>query len=349
MRLNTEHNMDLSIIIVNWNSAAFVKKCLESVYANADGLDYEIVVIDNGTFDHCREVVRAHFPAVRFIQSDTNLGFSGANNLASKTCRGRNLLFLNPDTEIVGPALQTLVSFLDSTPAAGIAGPKLLNTDLSIQTSCIQRFPTILNQVFDSEALRSSFPKSSFWGTRPLLIDSTPVKVEVIVGACLMIKASVFSQIGCFHSDYFMYAEDVDLCFSARQAGWKSFYVPASRVVHHGGGSSDNQTENHFAAIVMRESVLKFFARKRGRVYAALFRSATAAAALCRVGLLAILVPFARNGHRLSRRVALRRWIKLFRWAIGGEKWASQLGRKNDDKDEIQRRAGNSCYVAAGE
>lgn len=341
--------MDLSIVIVNWNSAEFLQKCLQSVCASVHDLDYEIVVIDNGSFDEGCEIVRTHFPSVRFIQCANNLGFSGANNLASQACTGRNLLFLNPDTEIVGDGLQTLVSFLDGMPQAGIAGPKLLNTDLSLQTSCIQRFPSIFNQLLDSEALRNMFPLAGVWGTAPLRDDSAAAKVDVIVGACLMIKTKVFAEIGGFHSGYFMYAEDVDLCFSSREAGWESFYVPSARVVHHGGKSSDNQSQNHFAAVVMRESVWKFFLRKRGVVYAVLFRCASALAALGRIGLLALTLGFSGSEQLPSRRVALRRWTKLLRWAVGGEKWASRLGRDKDDRLEIERRRGDGCCVVAGE
>lgn len=337
--------IDLSIIIVNWNSAAFVKQCLESLYATTKGLEFEVVVVDNGSADECHEIVREHFPMVHFIQSEENLGFAGANNLGVKQCRGRNLLFLNPDTEIIGSALQELMSFLDGTSDAGIVGPKLLNSDLSMQTSCIQRFPSILNQTLDSELLRRMFAGSALWGTQPLLSDSvSPIPVDVIAGACLMMRSEVFEQAGGFDEGYFMYAEDVDLCFTAKQHGWKSYYVPSATVVHHGGRSSDAQTESHFAAIVMRESVLRFLRMKKGAFYGASFRWITAAGALLRIGLLGITLPLNPEGRRRSCKVALRRWTRLLRWAVGLEKWASQLGRKKHDENQGRNEPSRSEY-----
>src|SRR5215475_8918812 len=149
---------DLSIIIVNWNSKAFVRKCLVSLYANTQKTKFEIVVVDNASYDGCGEMLRAEFPKVHFIQNDKNLGFAAANNLGFESTAGRNILFLNPDTEVIGPAIDTLVEFVDHNPKAGVVGGKLLNTDKSIQTSCIQRFPTILNQVLDADLLRKLFP-----------------------------------------------------------------------------------------------------------------------------------------------------------------------------------------------
>src|SRR4029077_16116528 len=147
-------SLDLSIIIINWNSAAFVRECLETVYAGTGELDFEVIVVDNASFDDCGQVVQAEFPAVKFLQSPANLGFAKANNLGVRAAGGRNLLFLNPDTEILGNALPKMVSFLDASPDASIVGYKLLNSDLSLQTSCVQPFPSILNQVFDAEHLR---------------------------------------------------------------------------------------------------------------------------------------------------------------------------------------------------
>ena len=141
--------MDLSIVIVNWNSVDFLCKCLTSVYANSKGTSFEVIVIDNASFDGCEEMIQNEFSLVRFIQSQKNLGFARANNLASEQATGKVLLFLNPDTEVIGPALQCMVDLLESAPDAGLVGPKLLNTDLSVQMSCIQSFPSILNLALD--------------------------------------------------------------------------------------------------------------------------------------------------------------------------------------------------------
>src|SRR5437762_3548719 len=133
--------MDLSIIIVNWNSKDYLRKCLKSIYANTHGIDFEIIVVDNASFDGSGELLAQDFPKVRFVQSHTNLGFARANNLGFGNSTGRNVLFLNPDTEAVGGALNELLQRLQRLPNAGVVGCKLLNTDGSMQTSCLQSYP----------------------------------------------------------------------------------------------------------------------------------------------------------------------------------------------------------------
>ena len=133
--------MDLSIIIVNWNSKDYLHKAIASVEADTKGIDFEVVVIDGGSFDGSAEMLRQDYPHVVFIQSDKNLGFAKANNEAFKVSRGRILLFLNPDTEVEGHAITTLYDQLNVLPDAGIVGPKLLNSDRSIQQSCIRASP----------------------------------------------------------------------------------------------------------------------------------------------------------------------------------------------------------------
>lgn len=318
---------DLSIIIVNWKSAAYLRKCLRSIYANTKGLDFEVVVADNASFDGCDEMVKAEFPTVRFVQSETNLGFAGANNLGFRHSSGKDLLFLNPDTEIIESAIEVMWSFLEATPDAGAVGCKLLNTDLSIQTSCIQAFPTLLNEFLDSEHLRRLFPRSRLWGTGPLFdSDGQPAPVEVISGACLMVRRKVFEQVGWFSTEYFMYAEDMDLCYRVQKAGWKNCYLGEPKVIHHGGGSSNSSPKICFAAIMMRDSKWKFMRETRGRFYASAYRAATAAAALGRLILLGVVLLLTAGRFRRARlSLSWTKWVKLLRWAVGLETWVKGL------------------------
>ena len=316
--------IDLSIIIVNWRSADFLQKCLASIYANTVGINFEIVVVDNASFDGSAEMVKLEFPAVSFVQSDKNVGFSGANNLGYARAHGRNLLFLNPDTEVTGPALTTMMGFLDSMPSVGIVGARLLNSDLTVQTSCVQRFPSIFGQLFDSDLLRKLFPKCSLWGTRALLEPhSAPVSVEMVSGACLMIRRAVFEQVGQFNTNYFMYAEDVDLCFRVHNIGWKNCYVEEAVVIHHGGKSTASKPVSHFSAILMRESLLRFVRSTRGEWYAAVYQAATALNAVLRLFILglALVLTFGQY-HPRSVRNAFGKWSRVFRWSIGLEGWA---------------------------
>ena len=319
--------VELSIIIVNWRSAAFLRKCLATIYDNTHGIDFETVVVDNASFDGAAEMVAAEFPSVRFVQSEKNLGFAGANNLGFRNSVGENLLLLNPDTEIIGAAIPAMLSLLRFTPDAGIIGCKLLNSDGTIQTSCVQRFPSILNQALDADYLRLKFPALAIWGTQALS-DPTgaTARVEVISGACLMIRRHIYDKLGGLSSEYFMYAEDVDLCYRAKQLGWNSYYTGQAEVIHHGGRSSDSATQNNFAAIVMRESLVKFMKNTRGRFYAFGFKMTTGVVALCRWSMLSgawMLTLGRRDTKSLS--MSRAKWGKVFRWSIGLEGWAKKL------------------------
>jgi len=309
--------MDLSIIIVNWNSVKFLDACIASVRHETSGLDYEIVVIDSASFDGCASLLRERHPAVRFIQSERNLGFGRANNQAFAQSLGASVLFLNPDTEVVGPAVVTMHRWLQRLPDAGAVGCRLLNTDGSIQTSCIQSFPSVVNQVLDGEWLRQRWPTARLWGTRALYAaDTGPHTVEAIAGACVMIKRELFERVGGFSTDYFMYAEDIDLCHKTQALGLKNYYLADATVVHHGGGSSQ-EAPSDFAVILMRESILRFLAKTRGRTHAGLYRIAMLTVAGVRLALLAASrLALARPENAAARLASERKWRAVLKWCL---------------------------------
>jgi N-acetylglucosaminyl-diphospho-decaprenol L-rhamnosyltransferase len=309
--------LDLSIIIVNWNSAEFVRRCVNSIRRHATGLTCEIIVIDNASFDGCDRMLHEVDPEVRYIQSDTNIGFAKANNLAFEASRGDSLLFLNPDTEITGPAIARLYDEFAKSPATGVVGARLLNGDGTLQTSCVQSFPTILNQVLDSEWLRRRWPKSRLWGTEPLYQEAAAVvEVEAISGACMLIRREVFERIGRFSDDYFMYTEDLDLCYKTRKSGLKNYYVPGAAIVHF-GGSSSRQAASDFSCIMMRESIWRFLCKTRGDFYGLGYRCAMLLAAIGRLGLLVLLFPVqSLRGRRQRWMGSFREWCAILRWSL---------------------------------
>ncbi len=317
--------MELSIIIVNWNSKDYLRKCLASVLAETRDLQFEIIVIDSASHDGCDRMLREEFPQVRFLQSTANLGFARANNHAYSVSKGKFVLFLNPDTELRGPAIQLMCEQLRTLPAAGAIGCKLLNSDGSIQTSCIQSFPTILNQLLDTELLRRRFPRSALWGMAALYGDGRRAQeVDAISGACVMLKRSVFEAAGRFSQDYFMYAEDIDLSYKVKQAGYKNYYVPEATVIHH-GGSSVAQAASNFSVVMMREAIWRFLQKFRGRLYGAAYRVAMLASALGRLLALALVSLW----RLISRRAATdeastRKWRAVLRWSLNLEDWTGQ-------------------------
>jgi N-acetylglucosaminyl-diphospho-decaprenol L-rhamnosyltransferase len=318
--------MDLSVIIINWKSVNFTRKCLASIYANAGDLTYEVIVVDNASFDGCEQMVKSEFPQVTFIQSRENLGFARANNLAFAQSHGHNVMFLNPDTEIQGKALQKLTRCLESIPPAGMVGARLLNSDLSLQTTCIVALPSILNQTLNSRHLQRAFPKWRIWGMRPLFENSQePFPVEAISGACMVAKRQVIAQVGGFTTDYFMYSEDMDLCLKVARSAWKIYFVPDASIVHHAAGSSSSRAERNFSSIMLRESVTRFMQLHHGRLYAMAYRLTTAFAAACRLLLLALALPVAIHprGYGFIAR-AFSKWTAVLTWSLGWTPWVSK-------------------------
>jgi GT2 family glycosyltransferase len=323
-------SIDVSILLVNWNSLHYLKLCLASVYEHTKGISFEIIVVDNASYDGCGEMLRKDFPDVIFIQSDENLGFSKANNLAFRRSSGSALLFLNPDTLVLNPAIEMMYSTLESAPNIGAVGCGVLNHDRSLQTHYVQASPTFLNQLLLSEFAKKMFPKSRLWGIRPLIeYSGKPREVEVVMGSCMMVKRAVFEQIGLFDERYFMFAEDVDLCYSIRKRGYAIYYVREGSVIHYGGKSSELKEESGFSTILQRESMALFFAKTKGRGYSWLYKNAIGLSALLRLLLIAAATPFRRSEfHRQRLAMASRKWSKLLRWSMGSTSLTAEQDRK---------------------
>jgi N-acetylglucosaminyl-diphospho-decaprenol L-rhamnosyltransferase len=315
---------DLSIICVNWNSVVYLEKCLTSIYSQSQSIAFEVIVVDNASFDGAAKLIQEKFPQVTFVQSIKNIGFARANNLGFAHSTGRNILLLNPDTEVVGAAIPTMLSALESLPGAGVAGCKLLNSDLSIQTSCIQRFPTISNQALDMKWLMRHWPKSRLWGKGPLFSNSAePAKVDIVSGACLMIKREVLERVGLLSPEYFMYAEDVDLCYRVHKLGLRVYYVSKASVIHHGGRSSEQTGSSQWVSVMQARAMLKFFENAYGKRHAFTYKVMIGAMAAIRLTIVALASPFvylAFGVRPLSR--VFGKWIGALKWALSLDKAA---------------------------
>lgn len=306
--------MQLSIIIINWNSADVLRDCLDSLVRHCELGDTEVIVVDNGSFDGSKLLVNSAFPWVHFVQLACNVGFARANNIAVSQSRGRHLLFLNPDTLLHGDTPSVLLAHLADQPTAAAAGCRVLNRDGSTQTSCVQAFPGVLNQALDSHWLREHFPLSRLWGTAALQARPGELRrVEAVTGACLAVRRSAFEEVGGFSEDYFMYGEDLDLCRKLHRAGWEILYTPDTSLVHLGGAST-GQAPGDFSILMMRESVHRFIALHDGRAAAAAYRVVMGLSALVR---LALLVAPALVPHGPDSR---RKWRAVLRWSTGLER-----------------------------
>jgi GT2 family glycosyltransferase len=307
--------MELSIICVNWNSVPYLRECISSIYTNTKGVEFEIIVVDNASPQRDIETIRDEFVEVRIVQSERNLGFAGANNLGFRVSTGTYVLFLNPDTKLIDPSINILLETIKGLPDAGIVGCKLLNSDLSVQLSSIQTFPTIVNQALDAEYLRLRWPNCPLWRIAPLFsADVTLLKVEVIPGACMLLRRTTFEQVGMLSEDYFMYAEDLDLNYKLKAAGFINYYVGKTAIIHHGGGSSSRQKVSQWSTIMKHRAMRRLFRKMNGTAYEQLYRIVMGAVALARLLILGVMFPFS---DRQSFRYSVDKWRTILRWALG--------------------------------
>jgi GT2 family glycosyltransferase len=311
--------MELSIICVNWNAVDYLRECIGSIYRNTQGITFEIIVVDNASPQKDVETLKEQFPGITIIKSDQNLGFAGANNIGFTKSTGEYVLFLNPDTELIGPTINILLEQIKALPDAGIVGCKMLNTDLSVQITSIQKFPTILNQIVNSEHLQLRWPGCPIWDIEPLFSKQTsPVEVEIIPGACMLMRRSVFEQVGKFSEDYFMYAEDLDLNYAVHHAGYKNYYIGEAQIVHHGGRSSSLQKVSQWSTMMKYRAMTRYFRKTRGRFYEAMYRSAIGCVALGRLGILSVMYPFGNVlWNKPAMRQAIEKWGVILKWAVG--------------------------------
>ena len=311
--------MDLSIILVNWNALDYIRECVASIYEHTSGITFEIIVVDNASTKGDVSTLNDAYPGVRIIKSEKNLGFAMANNLGFRNSTGTHVLLLNPDTKLVNPAINLMLDGIQSLPNAGIVGCRQVNPDLTVQTTSIQKFPTILNQILNIEYLRLHWPRCPLWNIGPLFSDAHgPVQVEVIPGACMLLRSEVYEQVGRLSEDYFMYAEDIDLNVKVAREGFKNYYIPEAIIIHYGGRSSRQQSVNQWATVMKYRAMGQYYVNHHGPFYAAMYRTAVGCSAIGRLLILALAFPLGTLFKKTqSLRVALQKWSTVFKWACG--------------------------------
>lgn len=312
-----------SVIIVNWNSLDDLRKCLRSLDRDRGNPGMEVIVVDNASFDGSAEYCGGLAPRVRFVQSLTNSGFAAANNLGASVAFGQFYLFLNPDTEVRPGAIAALSSTMLADDRIGCVGARLLNTDGSVQSSAILPFPTLLNTLLDADALKKLAPGLSIFGIAALgrQNETAATPVQAVSGACVLVRKSVFHEVGGFSEDYFMYAEDIDLCWKTRRVGKKVVHARNAIVVHHGGRATAARGISKFAVVLQRQSDWVCIAKFRGRLYAGAYRVLAAASSCLRLVILAPVVFVLWPIQRVRLAQAFRKWRFVLSWALGSEAW----------------------------
>jgi len=264
---------DLSIVIVNWNVRDLLRDCLESVYAGwqTDSDALEVIVVDNASSDGSSAMIRAEFPQVVLIENCDNVGFTVGNNQAIELARGRYVMLLNPDTEVLGEAPRTMVRYMDDHPEVGVVAPKLLNPDGTVQPSRRQ-FPILATAFLESTVLQQWWPDNKVLRAY-YMQDTSDAKTQEIdwgVGACLTVRRETIEQVGLLDESFFMYSEEMDWCYRIKQAGWHIVYLPTAEVTHYGGQSSKQVIAAQH--IHFQRSKIRFFRKHWGALQGTLVR-----------------------------------------------------------------------------
>jgi GT2 family glycosyltransferase len=288
----------LAILIVSWNTRDLLEKCLLSIFSHPPGGQFEVRVVDNGSKDGSAALVREKFPQVHLVENRENVGFAQANNQAIRASQAEYVLLLNPDTEIRAAALETLLEFMDSHPQVGGAGPLILNPDGSLQTSCYPA-PNLTREIwrlFHLDKIRpyGQYDMQAWDRTRPRAAD-------VIQGACLILRSKALAEVGLLDEAYFIYSEEVDLCYRLRQAGWRLVWVPQAEVVHYGGQATQQVAEEMF--LHLYKSKILYFKKHQGVLAGWLYKLILLSAAFTRL----LFSPLAW----LERRPARERHLNL--------------------------------------
>lgn len=252
MVFSSQPDLDLSIIIVNYNAEKLLRECLKSVFRFQKDLTFEVILIDNHSEDGSTGMVRENFPQVRLVENGSNLGFSTACNQGIKSSRGRYVLLLNPDTEFTDGGITGMIRFMQSHRQAGICGPRMIGPEGRVQSSC-RSFPSYLTAISSRQSILNRLFPNNPLSKKYLLKDlnrNQQTDVDWVSGSSLLTRREVFEKIGLLDESFFMYVEDVDFCCRAKKANLRVHYIPQVTIVHHIGQSTKGrriwmQVEHH--------------------------------------------------------------------------------------------------------
>lgn len=309
--------MQLSVIIVNHNVRPFLEQCLRTVLAALNQVHAEVIVVDNASADDSITILQPLFPRIHFIRSETNLGFSKANNLGAAKAIGKYLLFLNPDTLIAENTLQRCLLYLEQHPEVGAAGVKMINGFGKYLPESKRTIPSLRNSFFKLSGLAGLFPKSGVLNGYAMgqLSGHEIHKVPVLTGAFMMVHRSLFESLGGFDPAFFMYGEDIDFCLRMYQAGHHIHYLGNISIIHYKGQSSRSSGYRQTVAFykAMEVFVLKHYHSGK------------------------ILIPFIRIAGFLAR---IKKWLSTNNkiTAITNGKKNTMLICHADRVEEIRKR-----------
>lgn len=237
-------DVDVSVIIVNWNTRGLLLKCLETIYEGTRTVSFEVIVVDNASSDGSAAAVREQFPAVTLIANDDNLGFSKANNAGIRVSRGRYVCLVNSDVEVHDGCLDELCAFMDADPSVGVVGPRVVSPDGSMQSTC-RKLPSLWNNFCPAVGLNKLFPGVPWLSGEHMFYfpHDRRREVDVLVGCFLMARRPAVTEVGLLDEQFFIYGEDIDWCRRFGTSGWKVTFYPGAGAMHRGRSSSSSDPE----------------------------------------------------------------------------------------------------------
>ncbi len=267
-------NVDLSIIIVNYNVKEFLQNLIYSIYKAGQKINYEIIIVDNASDDGSVEFLREKFPDIKLIVNEKNLGFSKANNLGLSIAKGKYILLLNPDTIVQEDTFEKMIIFFEQISDAGMAGCKILNPDGTLQLACRRSFPGPWTSFCKVTGLSNLFPGSRLFARYNLtyLDENQTYEVDAISGSFMMIRKETYEKVGKLDEQFFMYGEDLDWCYRVQKEGYKVYYVHDTQIIHYKGESTKRSSidetkifynamhlfvKKHFASSLLVELILR--------------------------------------------------------------------------------------------
>ncbi len=257
--------LDVSVIIVSWNTRDILRDCLRSVFEQTHEIAFEVIVTDNASHDGTVDMIRQEFPQVIVIANKDNRGFAAANNQAMEIAKGRYVLLLNPDTLVLDGAIQKSVAYADEHSDIGVLGCQVWLNEQEIQRTCFS-FPSAVSLIFQKLGFRRLFPRSRIfgrvdygWWDRDTIMD-----VDVVSGMYMLVRQEAMEKVGMMDEDYFVYAEETDWCFRFKKAGWRCVFWPFARIIHLDGGNKSTDLVKVKMYVQMQKSMLIFYKKQRG-------------------------------------------------------------------------------------
>ena len=250
-----------SVIIISYNSGGFLPPCLHSIFRALEGIEHQVIVLDNGSPEPLPQALLREYSQVEWIHSDRNLGFGSACNRAAKQARHPLLFFVNPDTLVSRDTFRSLLQYIEKKDDAGVVGCRILNGDGSLQWACRRSFPSPMAAIYKTLGLASLFPKSRIFGAYNLtyLDPDSEEEVDAVSGSFFCVRATVYEQVGGFDEDFFLYGEDLDICYRVQQAGFHNYYYPGTSIIHFKGQSSKTRIVRSYVDFYQ---AMLIFARK---------------------------------------------------------------------------------------